>query len=226
MIGVIVNFLAIAAGGILGTLLKKGISERMTKIVIHALALCVMYIGISGALKGQNTLVLVISMAAGTVVGELLDLDGHLTKAAEAVGKKVQKSDSESRFSEGFVTGTLVFCIGAMAVMGSFEAGVSGDYTTLFTKALIDGISAVAFASVMGMGVAASGICVLLYQGVLVLLAQYISGFISEYMVAEMTCAGSLLIFAIGLNMLDITHIKVMNMFPAVFFPFLLCNFM
>ncbi len=159
-------------------------------------------------------------------MGNCLILTGHLTKAAEAVGKKVQKSDSESRFSEGFVTGTLVFCIGAMAVMGSFEAGVSGDYTTLFTKALIDGISAVAFASVMGMGVAASGICVLLYQGVLVLLAQYISGFISEYMVAEMTCAGSLLILAIGLNMLDITHIKVMNMFPAVFFPFLLCNFM
>lgn len=119
-----------------------------------------------------------------------------------------------------------MFCIGAMAIMGSFDAGLTGDNTTLYTKALLDGISSIAFASAMGMGVALSAVCVLIYQGTFVLLAQYISGFVSDYMVAEMTCAGSLLIMVIGFNMLEMTNIKVMNMLPAVFIPFILCNFM
>ncbi|MCI8631160.1 MAG: DUF554 domain-containing protein, partial [Firmicutes bacterium] len=181
---------------------------------------------ISGAFQGENTLVLVISMALGTIIGELIDIDKHFTKFAERIGNKFQKPGSESRFADGFVTGTLMFCIGAMAIMGSFDAGLTGDNTTLYTKALLDGISAVAFASAMGIGVAFSAFCVLLYQGALVLLSQYISVFISDYMVAEMTCAGSLLIMMIGINMLDITNIKVMNMLPAVFMPFILCNFM
>ena len=226
MIGVTVNFLAIASGALVGTLLKKGIPERLTKMVISALSLCVIYIGISGALEGQNTLVLVISMVIGTLLGELLDLDGHFNKAAEKIGSKFQKRDSESKFTDGFVTGTLVFCIGAMAIMGSFDAGLTGDNTTLYTKALLDGISSIAFASAMGIGVARSAVCVFVYEGAFVLLSQYISGFISDYMVAEMTCAGSLLIMLIGLNMLGLTNIKVMNMLPAVFMPFLLCNFM
>ncbi len=226
MLGVTVNFLAIITGGSVGSLLKKGIPERLTKMVIYALGLCVIYIGISGAFQGENTLVLVISMALGTIIGELIDIDKHFTKFAERIGNKFQKPGSESRFADGFVTGTLMFCIGAMAIMGSFDAGLTGDNTTLYTKALLDGISAVAFASAMGIGVAFSAFCVLLYQGALVLLSQYISVFISDYMVAEMTCAGSLLIMMIGINMLDITNIKVMNMLPAVFMPFILCNFM
>lgn len=226
MLGVTVNFLAIITGGSVGSLLKKGIPERLTKMVIYALGLCVIYIGISGAFQGENTLVLVISMALGTIIGELIDIDKHFTKFAERIGNKFQKPGSESRFADGFVTGTLMFCIGAMAIMGSFDAGLTGDNTTLYTKALLDGISAVAFASAMGIGVAFSAFCVLLYQGALVLLSQYISVFISDYMVAEMTCAGSLLIMMICINMLDITNIKVMNMLPAVFMPFILCNFM
>lgn len=228
MIGVAVNFMAIVLGGSLGSLLKKGMPERLSKMVIYALGLCVIYIGISGAFEGQNTLVLVISMAIGTLIGEILDLDGKLNRAAEKIGSKLQKNGQGegSRFVEGFATGTLMFCIGAMAIMGSFDAGLTGDNTTLYTKALLDGISSIAFASAMGMGVALSAVCVLVYQGTFVLLAQYISGFVSDYMVAEMTCAGSLLIMVIGFNILEMTNIKVMNMLPAVFIPFILCNFM
>lgn len=227
MLGVIVNVAAIIAGALVGTLFKKGIPERVTESLMHGLAFCVIYIGIDGALGGTNTLVLILSMVVGTVIGTLIDLDGRFERGAEKIGNKFKKPGAENTFTEGFVTATLLFCVGAMAVVGSINAGLIGDNTTLYTKAMLDGISAIAFSSALGLSVAASAVPVLIYQGGIVLLAQVLEPLASnEYMIAEMTCVGSVLIMVIGFNMLGITKIKVMNMLPAVFLPFILCNFM
>lgn len=227
MLGVVVNAVAIVAGALVGTIFKKGIPEKITEVLMQALGLCVIYIGIDGALAGTNALVLILSMVIGTIIGSLIDLDRRFENGAVKIGDKFRKPGQENKFTEGFVTATLLFCVGAMAVVGSIEAGLTGDYDTLYTKAMLDGISAIAFSSALGLSVAASAIPVLVYQGGIALLAQVLEPLASnEYMIAEMTCVGSILILVIGLNMLGLTKIKVMNMLPAVFMPFILCNFM
>ncbi|MBE6030127.1 MAG: DUF554 domain-containing protein [Clostridiales bacterium] len=227
MLGVVVNAVAIVAGALVGTIFKKGIPEKITEVLMQALGLCVIYIGIDGALAGTNALVLILSMVIGTIIGSLIDLDRRFENGAEKIGDKFRKPGKENKFTEGFVTATLLFCVGAMAVVGSIEAGLTGDNDTLYTKAMLDGISAIAFSSALGFSVAASAIPVLVYQGGIALLAQVLEPLASnEYMIAEMTCVGSILILVIGLNMLGLTKIKVMNMLPAVFMPFILCNFM
>ena len=225
MLGVAVNALAILAGSLMGALFKKGIPERLTKHIMSGIALCVIYIGISGALKGENTLVLVISTALGGIIGELIDIDRHLSSLGERIGRRFKNGGGAS-VGEGFVTGTLVFCVGAMAIVGSLQSGLTGNHETLFTKALLDGISSLVFAATMGFGVALSGVSIFIYQGVIVLLAGLLSPLLSDYIIAEMTCAGSLLIIGLGLNMLGITKIKVANFLPAIFLPIALCQFM
>lgn len=227
MLGVVVNAVAIVAGALVGTIFKKGIPEKITEVLMQALGLCVIYIGIDGALAGTNALVLILSMVIGTIIGSLIDFDRRFENGAVKIGDKFRKPGQENKFTEGFVTATLLFCVGAMAVVGSIEAGLTGDNDTLYTKAMLDGISAIAFSSALGLSVAASAIPVLIYQGGIALLAQVLEPLASnEYMIAEMTCVGSILIMVIGLNMLGLTKIKVMNMLPAVFMPFILCNFM
>ena len=225
MLGVIVNAATIIIGALIGCLLKKGIPERISQMMIYALGLCAVYIGISGSLDGQNAVVLVLSMAIGTAIGEALRLEDRLNGVIKKVSNKIQGEKQDSRFAEGFFNATLLFCIGAMAVVGSINAGLEGDYSILFTKATMDGLSSVAFASALGIGVAFSAIPVFLYQGAIALLAQFVAPYISDFAMAEMNCAGSLLILVIGLNMLGITKIKVMNMLPAVFLPFAICPF-
>lgn len=223
--GSFVNVITILIGGGLGLLLKKGLPERISDAVIKGMGLCVLFIGISGSLKGTNALVTVISMAAGSIIGAAIDLDKRLNNLALKVEKKLVKGDGEKHFAEGFVAATMLFCIGAMAIVGSLDSGISHDYSTLETKALIDGVTSIVMAATLGCGVLASAIPVFIYQGSITLLAGAISGLLSDYMIAEMTCVGSLLIVAIALNMLKITNIKVMNCVPAVFLPIVVCLF-
>lgn len=227
MVGVFVNVAAIIVGSLTGTVFKRGIPEKLVEAVMQALGLCAIYIGIDGALSGTNSLILLISMVLGTLIGSLADLDGRFERGAQKIGDRFKKPGSENKFSEGFVTATLLFCVGAMAVVGSIEAGITGDNSTLYTKAILDGVSAVAFSSVFGLSVMVAAIPVLFYQGGIVLLAQLLEPLASNaYMIAEMTCVGSILIMVLGLNVIGITKIKVMNMLPAILFPFILCNFM
>ncbi len=221
--GSFVNIGTVLLGGLLGLLLKKGLPERISDTLMKGLALCVLYIGISGALKGTNALVTVVCMAVGAIIGSALDLDKRLNHLAAKIEKKLVKPGSGSRFAEGFVAATMLFCVGAMAIVGSLESGVSHNYSTLITKAVIDGAAALVLASTMGAGVLLSVVPVFLYQGSLTLLANVISPYLSEYMIAEMTCIGSLLIIAIALNMLNLTKIKVMNYVPAVILPVVVC---
>ena len=224
MIGAIVNTLAAVVGGLLGSLLKKGIPERFADLVQKGLALCVLYIGIRGSLVGTNTLVTILSLVLGAILGELMNIDGAIERLGAWAQRKLSKGGS--RLGEGFVTASLLFCVGSMAVVGSLQSGLTGNHETIFTKSMLDFVSAIILASTLGLGVCLSGIFVLVYQGAIVLLARWAAPILSDYVVAEMSCAGSLLIVALGLNMLGITKLKVANLLPAMFLPIILCLFM
>lgn len=238
--GTIINALAILAGSAVGmgihalagrfsaVLGAKGVrlGERLQAIVMQGVALCVLYIGVTGSLKGQNTLVAILSMVIGAILGELLDLDSRMGKLGQWAQDKLShilKSGGGS-VAEGFVTAALLFCVGAMAIVGALENGLTGNFDTLKAKAVLDGVSAVVFASSLGIGVALSAGAVLIYQGAIALAAGALSPLLGEAVIAEMTCVGSLLIVALSFNMLGITKIKVMNLVPAIFLPILLCR--
>lgn len=226
MLGTIVNALAVIAGAFVGLLLKKGIPEKISDVVMKGVALCVLYIGISGALSGTNTLITIISIVIGAVVGSLLDIDRRLNSLGEFAERKLSKGDEKTSIAEGFVSASLLFCVGSMAIVGSIQSGLTGNHEMIYTKSMLDGISAIIFTSTLGAGVFLSAAAVLVYQGAIVLCAQWVQPFLSDYAVAEMTCVGSLLIIALALNMLGITKLKTANYLPAVFVPIVLCMFM
>ena len=226
MIGVFVNTGTVILGSCIGLLAKKIIPEGMIDYIMKGLGLCVIYIGITGSLEGEKTLVLILSMVIGTIIGVALNLDGHLNTFAEKLENKFKKPDKKTSIAEGFVTASLMFCVGAMTIVGSLNAGLTGDNTMLYTKATLDLISSIVFAASMGIGVLFAAIFVLVFQGSIVMLAQFASPVLSSSVIAEMTCAGSLLIIALGLNMIGVTKFKVMNYLPAMFIPIILCTFM
>ena len=230
LLGSLVNTAAILLGGFLGLLFRKGLPQRIADTLMKGLGLCVLLIGISGVLKGQNSLIAILSMAIGAVLGELLDLDKHLNRFGLFLQRRFSKkgpgAPADNRFAEGFVSASLLFCVGAMAVVGALDSGLRCDHETLFAKSLIDGLSALIFASTLGAGVLLSAAPVLVYQGAITLLAQRLGPVLTDNIVAEMTCVGSLLIIAIALNMLGLTKLKVMNYLPAIFLPIALCQFM
>ena len=226
MLGVLVNVATVLVGSAVGLLAKKAIPEKVNEFVMTALALCVLYIGIDGSLAGENTLITIISMVVGAIIGMLLDLDRHLNNMASKLEARFNGGEGKATIAEGFVTASLLFCVGAMTIVGSLQAGLTGDNTMLFTKATLDAVSSVILAATLGFGVMLSAGFVLVFQGTIVLLAQFAAPFLSDAAIAEMTCAGSLLIIAMGLNMLKITNIKVMNLVPAIFIPIILCTFM
>ena len=197
----------------------------MSDALMKGLALCTLTIGISGALKGQDTLKLILSMVAGTLIGEALDLDGKVHRLGDWVEKRFSKGTGKTSIAEGFVTASLLFCVGAMTIVGSLQSGLTGDHTMLFTKSLLDFVSSMIFASSLGVGVLFSAAFVLAFQGSITLLAGVVSPFLGELAIAEMTCVGSVLIIGLGLNMLGLTKLKIMNHLPAIFLPILLCMF-
>ena len=238
--GTIVNAAAILAGSLLGMLLtwlanrfsallpvgSVALGERLKTIIMQGVALCVMYLGISGCLEGNNSLVAILSMVIGALIGELLDLDRRMQTLGLWVQKRTERlvaDGGQASISEGFVTASLLFCVGAMAIVGALQDGLTGDHSTLFAKSLLDGISSIVFGASLGLGVAFSAVAILLYQGAIALAASFLQPYLGDAVIAEMTCVGSLLIVALSLNMLGLTKIKVMNLVPAIFLPILLC---
>ncbi len=221
----IINGCTIVAGALLGALLKKGLPERITKGVMQGMALCVLAIGIQGIFDGENFLITILSIAVGGALGHWIDLDRHLNRFGDWVQSKLAKGQSGSTFGEGFVTATLMVCIGAMAITGSLDSGIRGDHTTIFAKSMLDFVTCLVLASSMGIGVALAGPVCFLYQGAIALGGSAVAGFLSEAMIYEMSCVGSLLIIAIALNMLGLTKIKVVNLIPACFLPLIFCLF-
>lgn len=216
MFGVLVNTGTVLLGSVIGLLCKKGIPERLSTAVMTAIGLCTVGIGITGMLDGQNTLVLIISVVLGVIVGELLDIDGHVNALVEKVAGKAAGAGKAAQISQGFITACLLFCIGAMTIVGSLNAGLRGDNEMLLTKSLLDFISSMMLSATLGIGVLFSAVFVLVFQGAIVLLAQFLAPVLSEACIAELTCAGSLMILALGLNIVGITKLKVINFLPAL----------
>lgn len=224
MLGTIVNVLAIIGGCLVGLIVKGKLTEKISSTIMNGLALCVTYIGISGALKGQDTLQIIICIALGSLIGEIIDIDKKLNDLGDMIEKKInskRKSNVHDKISiaEGFVTSSLLFCVGAMAVVGSLESGLKGNHSTLFAKSILDGVSSIIFTSSLGIGVILSSIAVLAYQGGITLLAGGLSTILTEIIINNMSAVGSLLIVGLGLNMLGVSKIKVANLLPAIFIP-------
>ncbi|MGS0973510.1 MAG: DUF554 domain-containing protein [Candidatus Izemoplasmataceae bacterium] len=218
MVGVVVNSLAIVIGGLIGLVLKHGLSERLKVVVMQGIGLSVIVIGLAGALKSNSTLLLVMSLAIGGLVGSLLQIEYRL----DLLGLKIEKrfkGKEEGSFAKGFVTASLVYCVGAMAIVGSIEAGVSGNYDTLYVKSLLDGVTAIVFAATLGFGVLFSSVSVFLYQGVIVVLGILLGNYMPDMLIVEMSAVGSVLIMAIGINILEIKRIHVGDLLPAVLVP-------
>lgn len=224
MLGVIVNTAAVIAAGIIGLLFRRGISEKITRAAMLAVGLCTLYIGISGTLEGQNSMVLVISMIFGTVAGTLIDIDDKINRLGQMVSKGFKVTEGgRNSVSEGFVTASLLFCVGSMAIVGSLNSGLSGNNDMLFTKSVLDFISAMMLSVSLGFGVVLSAVSVFVYQGAIVALSGVISPFLTEQMISEINCAGSLIIVALALNLIGISKFKVANFLPALLFVPFVC---
>ncbi len=223
--GAVVNFITVIIGSLLGLLFKKGIPERVKSTLMYGMALCVLYIGITGLFEdGANILVIIISFALGAVLGELADFDKMVNRLGAKLETKFSKGNS--KIAEGFVTATLLFCVGAMTIVGSIESGINGDNSTLYSKSVIDGITAIALTSTFGIGVIFSSLSVLVIQGSLTLLAVFVAPVLTAEVVTQISVIGSALIIALALNLLGITKIKVMNYIPCLLLPIILCAFM
>lgn len=221
--GTLVNTATVLLGGTIGLLFKKGIPERMTDSVLKALGLITLFIGISGSLCGKNTLIAVISMILGTTIGELFDLDKRINSLGKFIEKKTSKGNEKSTIAQGFVSSSLLFCVGAMTIVGSLQAGLENDCSVLFTKSAMDFCSAIIFASTLGVGVLYSAAFVLVYQGSITLLSGLLAPVLTDSVIAEMNCVGYIIIIGLAFNILGITKLKVMNFVPAIFLPIALC---
>ncbi|MBN1051398.1 DUF554 domain-containing protein [Clostridium botulinum] len=226
MFGTIVNCICIIGGCLIGLLLKGKLSDKISSTIMNGLALCALYIGISGALKGEDTLQIIICIAAGALIGEIIDIDKRLNYLGKIIERRLncknttKKEDtSEVSIAEGFVTASLLFCVGAMAIVGALESGLRGDYTILFAKSVLDGVSAIIFTSSLGIGVMLSSMVVFIYQGIITILAGCISTILNDVIIANMSAVGSILIIGLSFNILGISKIRVANMIPAIFIP-------
>ena len=221
--GALVNFATVVAGTLVGLVAGRFLNERIRTATMNAVALVVIGIAMPGLMTSTKPLVPILSLVIGTVIGEALDIDRAVTRLGDRLQEKFK---GRSKITEGFVTGTLVFAVGAMTIMGSLDSGLKNDHTILIAKSVIDGISSIIFASTMGVGVAFAGVSVFVIEGGITLLASLVAPLLTEVVVAEITFVGSLLILGIGLNLLGLTKLKLLNMMPAVFLPLLLCQFM
>ena len=213
----LINAAAVIAGGGIGLLAKGRISGRVSENISRALGLCVCIIGISGALKG-DIMLLVASLALGSLTGEFLDIDGCLNRFGLFLQKKISRNGENSTFAEGFVTATLLFCVGAMAVIGSIDSGLKNDRSIILTKSMLDGVAAMVFASYFGYGVLFSAFAILLYQGSIEFFAGFLQNIITNDLITQISAAGSVMILGIGLNMTLNAKLRVANLLPGLIF--------
>jgi uncharacterized membrane protein YqgA involved in biofilm formation len=209
--------LSIIVGSLIGLLFKGNIPEKYSKTIMHAIGLAVVLIGIKAAIQTDAILVVIISLAVGSFLGELIRIEDRLEQFGNWIGRRL--SGDSAGISKGFVTASLLYCVGAMAIVGSMESGLTGNHQTLFAKSILDGIGSVIFASTLGIGVLFSAISVFVYQGLITMTASWIKPLLLPEVVSQMSAVGGLLIFAIGISLLEIKKIKIGNMLPAIFIP-------
>lgn len=233
-LGTIVNVAAVLVGSAVGILLKGGLPKRFQDTVINAIGLCTMFIGISGALTGllavgtggletQETMMMIGSMILGALIGEWLDIEKHLEELGEWCKSKIPvEGDKLGTFVEAFVTSSLLFCVGAMAIVGSLEDGLNHNFNTLYAKSVMDGVMAIVFTASLGIGVVFSIVPIAIYQGGITLLAGFVRPYLSAMVIGRMSFVGSILIFALGINLIFGKKVKIGNLLPAMFMPLLL----
>lgn len=221
MLGTVVNTIAILAGSIVGLFLKGGIPKRFDDAIMKALGLSVLYIGISGSLKSTDTLLLILSLIIGVIIGEAINLDKALTVLGQKIEERFKKLNKGGSIAEGFVSASLLFCIGSMAIVGAIQSGLEGNHEMLFVKSMLDGVTSIIYASSMGIGVAFSAVAVFLYQGAITIAAGFLGNVLTQAQIVNIGAIGSVVIMALGLNLLNITKIKVANFLPALFIPML-----
>ena len=217
MLGTIVNTLSIIAGSLIGLFFKGKIPQKYSRTIMHGIGLVVVLVGLKTAFNTDAILVVIISFVIGSVIGEFLRIEERLDRLGDGIGKRFSKSGTG--VSKGFVSASLLFCVGAMAIVGAMESGLTGNHQTLYAKSMLDGISSIIFSSTLGIGVIFAAVSVFVYQGLITMAATTIKPFLLPEVVAQMSAVGGLLIFAIGLNLLDIKKVKIANMLPAIFVP-------
>jgi len=217
VLGTIINSVSIIIGSLLGINIRGGIKEDSRNTIIDGIGLVVMVIGIMDGIKSENIVLVIISIVLGSLIGEIIGIEKRLNQFGNKMEKRFGKGNSN--FAKGFITTSLISCIGAMSIVGALESGLRNDYSTLYIKSILDGISSIIFASTLGIGVGFAAIPVFIYQGSITILAYYLKDILTNTVILEMSSIGGILIMALGINLLDIKRIKVGNMLPAVFIP-------
>ena len=227
MLGTIVNSLTVILGCTIGLIVKNRLTTKISNTIMNGLALCTIYIGISGALSGGNTLIMVIAIAIGGIIGEIIDIDKCLNNLGYYIERKFKRNkEDDVSIAEGFISSSLLFCVGAMTIVGALESGLKGNHELLFTKSILDGISAIIFTSSLGIGVIFSSITVFIYQGLITIGAGFLAGILSTEVITNMSSVGGVIILGLGLNMIGVTKIKIANLLPSIFLPILFQIFM
>lgn len=225
MLATFVNCITVILGTFLGILFSRKVTEELSRVISSGAGIVTLVIGLQMALETNEIIFMVLAMILGGIIGTWIDIDGKILKIGEKLSTKFSKGSS-SNFANAFLNASVLFCVGAMAIVGSFKAGTEGDYSILLTKSVLDGFMAIVFAAAMGIGTAFSAISLLVYQGLLTLLSGVIKDFVSPEMLNELSAVGGALIIMIGINLLDIKKLKTANYLPALIFTviFILCK--
>jgi uncharacterized membrane protein YqgA involved in biofilm formation len=218
MLGTLVNTAAIIAGSLFGLTFSRFIPQKSTVTLIHAVSLAVILIGVKMAWKTDAFIVVIASLAVGSVIGELIGIEGRMNRLGNWLEGRFSATGGD--ISKGFVTTSLLYCVGSMAIVGALESGLTGNHDTLFAKSVLDGIGSIIFSASLGVGVLFSAVSVFLYQGLITVSASLMKQFLTTEVITQMSAVGGLLIVAMGFNMLEMVKIKVGNLLPAIFFPF------
>ena len=219
-LGTLANCVAIIIGALLGVFCKRGLPEKWQETMMNSIALCILIIGVQMALKTQNIIIVIFSLVLGAIVGEILDIEAAMNRLGQYLGNKLSQGDGSAAaaIAAGFVNASILFCSGAMAILGSIQDGLSADHTTLFAKATLDGLISLILSANLGIGVILSALSVGIYQGSITLLAGVVGPLVTEAMLAEITASGGIMIMAIGCNMLQISSIRIGNLLPGMLF--------
>ena len=219
-LGTLANCVAIIIGALLGVFCKRGLPEKWQETMMSSIALCILIIGVQMALKTQNIIIVIFSLVLGAIVGEILDIEAAMNRLGQYLGNKLSQGDGSAAaaIAAGFVNASILFCSGAMAILGSIQDGLAADHTTLFAKATLDGLISLILSTNLGIGVILSALSVGIYQGSITLLAGVVGPLVTEAMLAEITASGGIMIMAIGCNMLKISSIRIGNLLPGMLF--------
>jgi uncharacterized membrane protein YqgA involved in biofilm formation len=214
MIGTVVNVITVVSGSLIGLWINKSLPQRFIKIFFQVMGLFTLFLGISMAMKSENILQLVIALISGALIGELLNLEKGMEKLGAWLKRKIKlKSD---KFTDGLLTAFLLYCVGSMTIIGAVEEGTGGSPRLLLIKSLMDGISSIALASGLGIGVLFSAIPLLVFQGGLTLIAMLLGDFVPQIIITELTATGGILLMGLGIDIMEVKKFKVMNMLPAL----------